>query len=378
MRRGRRRTRDIWAVRDVSFSVAARRVRRARRPERIRKDDAAAPDRGDLRAQRGPSRGGRLGRLAARARRRLPPGLHRPRERLPERVDPRPLAALRSRADGRDRRLLRARAVHRLPGPDVLARGCTCGSASQWRRIFARTSCCSTRCSRSATRRSSASASARSSSSRAAAGRSSSSRTRRRRRREASASARCSYATAGSSSTDRRTTSIARYQALLAEDEDPDERGAGLQEWGSGEAASSRCASRTPRGSRGRSTWPASRSSSCSMSAVEPGVRRRRSALELHAHGGALDRRRDAGRSTSSAGTRAMRGCGSRSSRCRSSTAASTSPLAGRRRRARHATTARLRRGDFVVVSPNNGRPRRRAARRPLGAGRRREQRWRR
>jgi lipopolysaccharide transport system ATP-binding protein len=29
---------------------------------------------------------------------------------------------------------------------------------------------------------------------------------------------------------------IARYQALLAEDEDPEERGAGLQEWGSGEA----------------------------------------------------------------------------------------------------------------------------------------------
>ena len=58
-------------------------------------------------------------RLAARARRRLPPRLHRPRERLPERLDPRPLARADPRADGRDRRLRRARALHRPAGADV-------------------------------------------------------------------------------------------------------------------------------------------------------------------------------------------------------------------------------------------------------------------
>ena len=81
--------------------LAARRaghVDRLRRPQRIGQDDAPAADRGHLRADLGPPRGRRLGRIAARARRRLPSRLHRARERLPERLDLRAQAARGRRA----------------------------------------------------------------------------------------------------------------------------------------------------------------------------------------------------------------------------------------------------------------------------------------
>ena len=63
-------------------------------------------------------------------------------------------------ADGRDRRLRRARAVHRPAGAHLLVRACTCGSASPSPRTSRPTCSCSTRSSPSATRSSSASASA--------------------------------------------------------------------------------------------------------------------------------------------------------------------------------------------------------------------------
>ena len=53
-----------------------------------------------------------------------------------------------------DRRLLRARGLHRQPGEALLLAACTSGSASPSRCTSTRTSCSSTRCSRSATRRS--------------------------------------------------------------------------------------------------------------------------------------------------------------------------------------------------------------------------------
>ena len=98
----------------------ARRGGRARRPQRLRQVDAAAPDRRDHQADRGPRRGRRPGRLAARARRRLPPRLHRPRERLPQRRDLRAAPRADPRALRRDRRLRRARAGDRPPRAHVL------------------------------------------------------------------------------------------------------------------------------------------------------------------------------------------------------------------------------------------------------------------
>ena len=58
---------------------------RDRRPERLGEVDAAEAARWDLRAVDRDARRRRAGRLADRDRRRLPPGVHRSRERLPER-----------------------------------------------------------------------------------------------------------------------------------------------------------------------------------------------------------------------------------------------------------------------------------------------------
>ena len=93
-----------------------------RRPQRLGQDDAAAPARRDHQAHRRARRGRRPRRLAARARSGLPAGLHRPRERLPQRLDPRAQARQDPRADGRDRRLRRPRALHRPPRPHLLLR----------------------------------------------------------------------------------------------------------------------------------------------------------------------------------------------------------------------------------------------------------------
>ena len=91
--RGRPETREVWALRDVSLHGRAGRGGRARRPQRLRQDDAAEARLAHLQADRpAGSRPAGAVALAARARRRLPPRLHRPRERLPQRLDPRPLA----------------------------------------------------------------------------------------------------------------------------------------------------------------------------------------------------------------------------------------------------------------------------------------------
>ena len=194
--RGRtRRDGGLGAARRVAAGRAGR-GGRARRPQRLRQDDAAQARLGHLQADLRPHRGRRARRLAARARRRLPPRLHRPRERLPERLDPRPLAGADPRADGRDRRVRRARALHRPARPDVLVgdvhaarllrRGAHPGRRAAARRGVRRRR----------RGRSSASASGRSTSSSAAAGRSSSSRTTRRRS-SVSATGRCCSARLG-------------------------------------------------------------------------------------------------------------------------------------------------------------------------------------
>ena len=118
--RGRSGAREVRALRDVSLSVEPGEAVGLVGRNGSGQDDAAAPVSGIIKPTAGQvEAGGRIA-LAARARRRLPPRLHRPRERLPERVDPRAVACTRSRGDGRDRRLRRARALHRPPGPHLL------------------------------------------------------------------------------------------------------------------------------------------------------------------------------------------------------------------------------------------------------------------
>ena len=120
----------------------------------------------------------RPARRAARARRRLPPRPHRPRERLPQRR--RSSACRKREIDAplrRDRRVLRARAVHRQAGEALLVGHVRAARLRRRRQRRARHPRSSTRCWRSATRRSSASASTGSSGSSARAARSSSSPT---------------------------------------------------------------------------------------------------------------------------------------------------------------------------------------------------------
>ena len=111
--RGRTEAQDVSGARGRLARGRAGRGRRARRPQRLRQVDAAAADRRDHQADVGTRRRRRPDRLAARARRRLPPRLQRPRERLPERRHLRAQARADPGALRRDRRLRRARAGDR-------------------------------------------------------------------------------------------------------------------------------------------------------------------------------------------------------------------------------------------------------------------------
>ena len=84
---------QFWALRDVSLRDPRGLDVRPRRPQRLGQVHAAALHRRHLPAHHrvDPGRGPHLD--AARARRRLPPRPHRPRERLPERHDPRHVAS---------------------------------------------------------------------------------------------------------------------------------------------------------------------------------------------------------------------------------------------------------------------------------------------
>ena len=181
----------------------ARRGGRADRPQRLGEDDLLRLVAGIIKPTSGTVAVDGPCRVAARARRRLPPRVHGPRERLPERRHPRPQARRHPAAHGRDRRLRGAGALHRRPGADVLVGDVHAARLRRRRAPRASTCCCSTRCSPWATRSSSASASGRSSSSSSAAARSSSSPTTRPRS-TGSARGPCCCATARSRSTARR------------------------------------------------------------------------------------------------------------------------------------------------------------------------------
>ena len=113
---------DLGAPRRLARD-RARRVGRHRRPERLRQDDPPAPARGHLQAdERDGSRSAGSVGIAARARRRVPPGLHRAGEHLPERRDLRDEALEDPRVARRHHRVHRARALHRPARAHVLVR----------------------------------------------------------------------------------------------------------------------------------------------------------------------------------------------------------------------------------------------------------------
>ncbi len=134
---------------------------RDHRPQRRRQEHAAQGARADHRPDRGRGAGARPGRQPAGGRHRIPPGADRPREHLSERRDPRHAR----------RRGATASSTRSWPSPRSSASstrrssatraGCTCGSRSPSPPTSSRRSCSSTRCSRSATRRSRRSAWAR-------------------------------------------------------------------------------------------------------------------------------------------------------------------------------------------------------------------------
>ena len=131
---------DFWALSDVSFEVRARRGRRHHRPQRRRQVHAAQDPLAHHRADRGRGRDPRPRRQPARGRHRLPPRAHRPRERLPERRDPRHEARGDRAQVRRDRRLRGGRAVPRHAGEALLERHVRAPRASPSPRTSTRTS----------------------------------------------------------------------------------------------------------------------------------------------------------------------------------------------------------------------------------------------
>ena len=110
------------ALNDVSFTVPKGRDARRHRPQRIRQEHAAQARRRHHQAdeRHGERRRPHLG--ADRARRRIPPGDLRPRERLHQRHHARPDQARDHRAVRRDRRVRRDEGLHRRAGQDLLVR----------------------------------------------------------------------------------------------------------------------------------------------------------------------------------------------------------------------------------------------------------------
>ena len=236
VQRGRTEATDVWALRDVSAEIGARRGSRPDRPERLRQDDAAARDRRDHQADRGRVRTeGRIGSLLE-----LGAGFHldftgRENVFLNGAIQGLRRADIKARVR-RDRRLRRARErdrparAHVLVGDDDAARVRDRGVPRRGhpapRRGLRRR------------RRGVPAEVLRADLRVQGAGRHDRLRLARRLGGRAPLRAlRCFSTEGGSRSTARRERRSTRYRRALADDADPAERGVGLREWGSGEAS---------------------------------------------------------------------------------------------------------------------------------------------
>ena len=110
------------AVQDVSFTVPPGPDARRDRPQRLRQEHDAQAGRRHHQADDRQRQGAGPDLGADRARRRLPPGDLRARERLHQRHHARPDEEGDHPALRRDRRVRRARGVHRRAGEDLLVR----------------------------------------------------------------------------------------------------------------------------------------------------------------------------------------------------------------------------------------------------------------
>ena len=117
---GRARYEEFWALDDVSLEVPEGTTFGLIGENGSGKSTLLKCIARILRPDQGIDLGARQGLGAARAGRRLPPRAVRPRERLPQRLDPRPEQASSSTPVRRDRRLRRPRAVHRHAGEELL------------------------------------------------------------------------------------------------------------------------------------------------------------------------------------------------------------------------------------------------------------------
>ena len=234
--RGRERAADVWALRDVSFTVEPGSGARARRPQRLRQEHAAPHHRRDHQADRPAAwtSAGASARCSSSAPASTPISPGRENVFLNGSILGLKRAYIRERFDeivafAELERLHRRARAHLLVG-DVHAARLRGRVASR-----TRTSCCSTRCSPSATQRSSASASTRSSTSSGTAARSCSCRTTLRPS-SSCASERSCCARARVAFDGATHDALTEYHSLLADERDPAELAAGLSEWGSGEA----------------------------------------------------------------------------------------------------------------------------------------------
>ena len=111
---------ELWSLREVDLAVEEGEALGLVGPQRRRQEHPAEDPRPHHRADRGRQPDAGPGGVPARGRHRVPPGAHRPGERVPERRHPRHVAEGGRAPLRRDRRVLGRRALPRHPDEALL------------------------------------------------------------------------------------------------------------------------------------------------------------------------------------------------------------------------------------------------------------------